>query len=98
MPHVLIVHYSRTGHTARLAEVLAAEIRLRRCDVDTDVIRVECMAVSSNYHPYFSVGGMERLFRFVSRMAFKRPLIDFTLDGEIGKIEVQRFCDVVCPK
>lgn len=41
---------------------------------------------------------MELLLRFVSRMAFKRSLIDFTLDGEVGKIEVQRFCDAVCPK
>jgi len=220
LPRVLIVHYSRTGHTARLAEVLAAEIRLRGCDVDTEAIRVErdwnmwllplpllpllpllpvyltcarfrrvwhriyhqqelairplaipdvsaydllllgmpkwlylsfpvarwlntvrglegkraapfatfCgpplkvfememlfeplesrlrargaavvdrMAVSSNYPPYFFVGEMAHLFRFVSRMAFKRPLIDFTLDGEVGKIEVQRFCDAVCPK
>jgi flavodoxin len=220
LARVLIVHYSRTGHTARLAEVLAAEIRLRGCDVDTEAIRVErdwntwllplpllpllpllpvylasarfrrvwhrvyhqqeqaiqplaipdvsaydllllgtpkwlylsfpvarwlntvrglegrrvapfatfCgpplkvfemdmlfeplesrlrergatfadrLAVSSNYHPYFFFGEMERLFRFVSRLAFKRPLVDFTLDGEVGKIEVQRFCDAVCPK
>lgn len=220
MLRVLIVHYSRTGHTARLAERLAAETRLRGYDVDTEAIRVKrdwnkwllplpllpllpllpvyltsarfrrvwhrvyhqqeqairplaiadvsaydllllgtpkwlylsfpvarwlntvrglegkqvapfatfCgpplkvfememvfeplesrlrergatvvdrLAVSSNYHPYFFFGEMERLFRFVSRMAFKRPLVDFTLDGEVGKIEVQRFCDVVCPK
>lgn len=220
MPRVLIVHYSRTGHTARLAAILAAEIRRRGCDVDTEAIRVErdwslwrlpvpllpllpllpvylisvrfrrfwhriyyqpeqaikpltipdvsaydlvllgtpkwlylsfpvarwlntvrglkggrvapfatfCgpplkvfememlfdplesrlqargamvvdrMAVSSNYHPYFFFGEMEHLFRFISRKAFKRPLVDFTLDGEVGRAEVQRFCDAVCRK
>ncbi|MHB1187945.1 flavodoxin family protein [Thiobacillus sp.] len=220
MPRVLIVHYSRTGHTARLAKVLADEIRRRGYEVDTEAIRVKrdrnkwllplpllpllpllpvylmsaqfrrvwhrvyhqpeqairplaipdvsaydlvllgtpkwlylsfpvarwlkaasglqgrrvapfatfCgpplkvfelemlfeplesrlrtrgatvvdrLAVSSNYHPYFFFGEMERLFRFISRKAFKRPLADFTLDGEVGKIELQRFCDTVCPK
>jgi flavodoxin len=220
LPRVLIVHYSRTGHTARLAEVLAAEIRLRGCDVETEAIRVErdwnrwllplpllpllpllpvyltsarfrrvwhriyhqqeqairplsipdvsaydlvllgtpkwlylsfpvarwlntvrglegkrtapfatfCgpplkvfemdmlfeplesrlrtrgatvvdrMAVSSNYHPYFFFGEMAHLFRFVSRMAFQRPLADFTLDGAAGQAEVRRFCDAVCPR
>jgi len=220
MPRALIVHYSRTGHTARLAAALAAEMRRRGCEVDTEAIRVErdwnkwllplpllpllpvlpvylisprfrcvwhriypqpeqairplafpdvsaydlvllgtpkwlylsfpvarwlktvrglegkrvapfatfCgpplkvfememlfdplesrlralgatvvdrMAVSSNYHPYFFFGEMERLFRFISRTVFKRPLADFTLDGEVGKAEVQRFCDVVCPE
>jgi flavodoxin len=219
-PRVLVVHYSRTGHTARLAEVLAAEMRRRGCDVDTEAIRVErdwnkwllplpllpllpflplyltsarfrrvwhriyhqpqqairplaipdvsaydrvllgtpkwlylsfplarwldevkgldgrrvapfatfCgpplkvfelemlfdplesrlrargamvvdrMAVSSNYHPYFFFGEMEGLFRFISRKAFGRPLVDFTLDGEVGRAEVRRFCDAVCPE
>ena len=218
-PRVLVVHYSRTGHTARLAEVLAADMHQRGCDVDTDAIRVErdwnkwllplpllpllpflplyltsarfrrvwhriypqpqqairplaipdvsaydlvllgtpkwlylsfplahwlgevqgldgrrvapfatfCgpplkvfelemlfdplesrlrargatvvdrMAVSSNYHPYFFFGEMQRLFRFISRKAFGRSLVDFTLDGEFGQAEVQRFCDAVCP-
>jgi len=220
MPRALIVHYSRTGHTARLAAVLAAEIRRRGYEVDTEAMRVErdwnkwllplpllpllpvlpvylmserfrrvwhrlypqpeqairplaipdvsaydlvllgtpkwlylafpvarwlktasglqgkrvapfatfCgpplkvfelemlfdplesrlralgatvverLAISSNYHPYFLFGEMERLFRFISRKAFKRPLVDFTLDGEVGKAEVQRFCDAVCPE
>ena len=218
MPRVLIVYYSRTGHTARLAHVLADEIRRRGCDVDTEAIRVardwnkwllpvpllpllpllpvyllnagfrrvwhrvylqpeqaiqplafpdvsaydlvllgtpkwlytsfpmarwlksasglegrrvapfatfcgpplrvfelemlfdplesrlrargatvvDRMAVSSNYHPYFFFGEMERLFRFISRKAFKRSLVDFTLDGELGQAEVRRFCDAVC--
>lgn len=219
-PRVLVAHYSRTGHTARLAEFLAAEMRQRGCDVDTEAIRVErdwnkwllplpllpllpvlpvylmsphfrriwhriyhqpqqairplaipnlsaydlvllgtpkwlylsfplaswlneiqglggrrvapfatfCgpplkvfelemlftplesrlrargatvvdrMAVSSNYHPYFFFGEMERLFRFISRRAFGRPLADFTLDGVVGRAEVQRFCDAVRPE
>lgn len=220
MPRALIVHYSRTGHTARLAHVLAAEIRQRGYEVETEAVRVErdwnkwllplpllsllpllpvylmsarfrrvwhriyfqpeqairplvlpdvsaydlvllgtpkwlylafpvarwlktvrgltgkrvapfatfCgpplkvfelemlfdplesrlrtlgatvvdrMAVSSNSHPYFFFGEMERLFRFISRKAFGRPLVDFTLDGEVGQAEVQRFCDAVCSK
>jgi len=219
-PRALIVHYSRTGHTARLAEVLANEIRQRGYAVDTEAIRVErdwnkwllplpllpllpllpvyllsarfrcvwhriypqpeqairpltfpdvsaydlvllgtpkwlyasfpvarwlktvrglegkrvapfatfCgpplkvfelemlfeplalrlrargatvvgrMGVSSHYHPYFFFGEMERLFRFISRKAFKRPLADFTLDGEAGQAELRRFCDAVCPR
>jgi len=218
MPRALIVHYSRTGHTTRLAQVLAAEIRRRGYAVDTEAIRVardwnqwllplpllpllpvlplylmsarfrrvwhriyhqpeqairplaypdvstydlvllgtpkwlyfsfpvarwlktasglqgkrvapfatfcgpplkvfelemlfgplesrirergatvvDRLAVSSNAHPYFFFGEMEHLFRFISRKVFKRPLADFTLDGEVGKAGVQRFCDAVC--
>lgn len=220
MPRVLIVHYSRTGHTARLAQVLADEIRRRGHVVDTEAIRivrdwnkwllplpllpllpflpiylmsarfrslwhrryfqpaqeiqplvfpdvsaydlvllgtpkwlyisfpvarwlsavhglvgrrvapfatfcgppleifememlfvplearlrsrganvVDRLAVSSDYHPYFFFGEMERLFRFISRKAFGRPLVDFTLDGELGQAAVRRFCDAVCPR
>lgn len=220
MPRALIVHYSRSGHTARLAKALAAEIRQRGYDVDTEAIEVErdwnkwllpipllpllpllplyltstrfrrvwhrvyfqpqqairslaipdvsgydvvllgtpkwlylsypvarwldtvrgldgrqvapfatfCgpplkifelemlfdplqarlhargatvvdrLAVSSNDHPYFFFGEMAALFRFISRKAFKRPLADFTLDGELGQAAVQRFCDAVCSK
>ncbi|MFO7541618.1 MAG: hypothetical protein R6W97_02255 [Thiobacillus sp.] len=58
---------------------------------------VDRMAVFSNYHPFFFFGEMESLFRFISLRAFKRPLVDFTLDGELGKREVRRFCDAVCP-
>jgi len=217
MPSALIVHYSRTGHTARLAQVLADEMRRRGHEVDTEAIRVErdwslwllplpllpllpflpltlmsarfrrvwhriypqpeqairplaisdvsaydlvllgtpkwlylafpvarwlktvrglegkrvapfatfCgpplqvfelemlfeplesrirergatvidhLAVSSDFHPYFFFGEMEHLFRFISRKVFKRPLVDFTLDGEIGKAGVQRFCNAL---
>jgi len=217
MSRVLIVHYSRTGHTARLAAALAAELRRRGCEVDTEAIRVvhdwnkwllplpllpllplltlylmsarfrrlwhriyfqpqqairplafadasaydwvllgtpkwlylsypvarwldtvhglagkrvaafatfcgpplkvfelemlfapladriqargatmaDRLAVSSNHHPYFFFGEMEALFRFISRKVFKRSLVDFTLDGEVGQAEVQRFCDAV---
>lgn len=220
VPRALIVHYSRSGHTARLAHVLAAELRRRGCTVDTEAIRVErnwsnwllpvpllpllpllpvymmsarfrrawhriyfqpeqairpltypdvsgydlvllgtpkwlylsfpvarwlntanglqgrrvapfatfCgpplevfelemlfdplesrlrargamvvdrLAISSNYHAYFFFGEMERLFRFISRTVFQRPLVDFTLDGELGQAGVKRFCDTVCPR
>lgn len=220
MSRVLIVHYSRSGHTARLAKVLADEIRLRGYAVDTEAIRVErdwnkwllplpllpllpvlplyllsarfrrvwhrvfhqpeqailplafpdvsaydlvllgtpkwlylsypvarwlkrvrgldgrlvapfatfcgpplevfelemlfaplddrlhargatvvdCLAVSSDDHPYFFFGEMQALFRFISRKAFGRPLVDFTLDGEVGQAELRRFCDAICPR
>ncbi|MFP5410643.1 MAG: flavodoxin family protein [Gammaproteobacteria bacterium] len=39
MPRVLIVHYSRSGHTARLAQALADAFRQRGCTVDTETIR-----------------------------------------------------------
>lgn len=220
MPRVLIVHYSRSGHTARLAQVIADAFRQRGCEVDTETIRavrdwnkwllplpllpllpvlplyllsarfrrfwhrihyqpeqairplahpdvsaydlillgtpkwlylsypvarwlatvqglagrrvapfatfcgpplqvfelemlfapladrlqargamvVDRLAISSDFHPYFFFGEMRALFRFISRRVFGRPLADFTLDGEVGRAELQRFCDVVCPR
>ena len=68
------------------------EIRIR----ERGAVVVDRLGISSNYHPYFFFGEMEQLFRFISRSVFKRPLADFTLDGAIGKAEVQRFCDTVC--
>lgn len=53
------------------------------------------LAVSSDYHPYFCFGEMERLFRWISKKAFGRPLRDFTLTGAVGASEVRRFCDQV---
>ena len=38
---ILIVHYSRTGHTARLADTLANELRQRGHDVATEAIQVK---------------------------------------------------------
>jgi len=54
------------------------------------------LAISSDYHPYFFFDEMRRLFRWISLRAFGRPLTDFTLDGEVGRAEVQRFCNEVC--
>jgi len=54
------------------------------------------LAISSDYHPYFFFGEMRWLFRWISSQAFGRPLAEFTLDGEIGRAEVKRFCDEVC--
>lgn len=51
--------------------------------------------VSSAYHPFFWFGEMERLFRWLSRKAFRWPLDDFTLDGAVGQAEIERFCDAV---
>ncbi len=53
----------------------------------------DTLAVSSNYHPFFWFGEMALLFRWISRLAFKRPLHDFTLDGAWGDGEVRRFCE-----
>lgn len=41
MPRTLIVHYSRSGHTARLANVLAEELRQRGHEVVTEAICAE---------------------------------------------------------
>lgn len=38
---VLVVHYSRTGHTARLADTLVNEIRQRGHEVSTETLRVK---------------------------------------------------------
>lgn len=53
--------------------------------------------VSSAHHPFFWFGEMEGLFRWLSRKAFGRPLADFTLDGELGRAAVRRFCDALAP-
>lgn len=50
------------------------------------------LAISSDYHPYFVFGEMQRLFRWLSQRVFDRPLKDFTLDGEVGREQVERFC------
>ncbi|HXU94192.1 MAG TPA: hypothetical protein VFP33_11120, partial [Gallionella sp.] len=55
----------------------------------------DTLAISSNHHPFFWFGEMEAIFRWISRMAFKRPLSEFTLHSEWGKGEVRRFCDSV---
>lgn len=41
MARILIVHYSRSGHTARLANVLTEELRRRGHEVATEAIRAE---------------------------------------------------------
>lgn len=51
------------------------------------------LAISSDHHEYFFFGEMRSLFRWLSRKVFGRPLVDFTLDGEVGQAEVRRFCD-----
>ncbi len=51
------------------------------------------LAISSDHHEYFFLGEMRSLFRWLSRKVFGRPLVDFTLDGEVGQAEVRRFCD-----
>lgn len=58
----------------------------------------EPLAVSSAYHPYFFFGEMEALFRWISRRAFGRPLADFTLDGDLGRLAVRRFCDALAAR
>lgn len=53
------------------------------------------LAISSGYHPYFFFGEMERLFRWLSRRVFARPLADFTLDGPLGQEALAHYCDAV---
>lgn len=69
---------------------LADRLRARGATV------VDRLAISSDHHPYFFFGEMRALFRFISRRVFGRPLADFTLDGEVGRAEFQRFCDTLC--
>lgn len=54
------------------------------------------LAISSDHHEYLFFDEMRRLFRWISHKAFGRPLADFTLDGEVGRAEIKRFCDEVC--
>lgn len=51
------------------------------------------LALSSDHHEYFFYNEMRGLFRWLSRKVFGRPLVDFTLDGEVGRAEVKRFCE-----
>lgn len=53
---------------------------------------IDTLAISSNHHPFFWFGEMEAIFRWVSKLALKRPLHEFTLDSTWGKSEVERFC------
>lgn len=53
------------------------------------------LAISSDHHPYFFFGEMERLFRWLSRKVFGRPLKDFTADGTVGATAIRQFCDDV---
>lgn len=69
---------------------LADRLRTRGATV------VDRLAISSDFHPYFFFGEMRALFRLISRKAFGRPLADFTLDGEVGRVEFERFCDAAC--
>lgn len=55
----------------------------------------DMLAISSNHHPFFWFGEMEAIFRWISKLAFKRSLSEFTLHSEWGRREVQRFCDSV---
>ncbi len=56
---------------------------------------LDTLAISSNHHPFFWFGEMEAIFRWISKLAFKRPLSEFTLESEWGKSELRRFCDSV---
>ncbi|MDO8991193.1 MAG: hypothetical protein Q7U91_16330 [Sideroxyarcus sp.] len=53
------------------------------------------LAISSSHHPFFWFGELEALFRWISKLAFKRPLSEFALDSEWGQGEVRRFCESV---
>ena len=57
----------------------------------------ERLAISSDFHPYFFFNEMRSLFRWISIRSFGRPLSDFTLDGTVGREEVNRFCEKILP-
>lgn len=79
----------RVFEVEMLFQPLEARLRQRGAEV------VDRLHVSSNYHPFFWFGEMEWLFRWISRRFFHRPLEDFTLDGELGRQAVRRFCDAL---
>lgn len=54
---------------------------------------IDTLAISSQHHPFFFFGEMERIFQWVSRKVFNRPLSEFALNSEWGRGEVKRFCD-----
>ena len=70
-----------------LFDPLEARLRSRGARVS------ERLALSSDYHPYFFFDEMRSLFRWISTKAFGRPLVDFTLEGEVGEAALRRFCD-----
>lgn len=76
---------SRVFEIAMLFEPLSARLRARGAVV------VDYLAVSSDFHEYFFFNEMRSVFRFISRRVFHRPLSDFTLEGEVGKAEIDRF-------
>jgi hypothetical protein len=72
-----------------LFEPLEAQLRAR------GAVPAGRLAISSDDHPYFFFNEMQRLFRWIALKAFGRPLADFTLDGEVGRAEFERFCERV---
>lgn len=56
---------------------------------------IATLAISSQYHPFFFFGEMEKIFQWISKKAFHRPLSEFTLQSAWGRQEVKRFCDSV---
>lgn len=72
-------------------EMLFRPLKDRICTQGACVIGT--LALSSQHHPFFFFGEMERIFQWISKKAFNRPLSEFTLNSEWGRNEVKRFCD-----
>lgn len=70
---------------AMLFEPLVTRIRAR------GAVHIDYLALSSDFHEYFFFNEMRTVFRFISRKVFHRALSDFTLHGELGRTEVDRF-------
>jgi hypothetical protein len=104
---VLIVHYSRTGHTARLADARVSEIRQRGHEVATEAIRVKrdwnkwllpipLLPLLPLLPVYFMSERLRRFWHGIYRQqeqAIWPHARRFTLDGEIGQAGLKRFCD-----
>lgn len=56
---------------------------------------IDTLAISSQHHPFFFFGEMERIFQWISKKSFNRPLREFTLNSEWGRSEVKRFCNSI---
>jgi hypothetical protein len=54
---------------------------------------IDTLAISSQHHPFLFFGEIERIFQWISKKVFNRPLSEFSLNSEWGWMGIMRFCD-----
>lgn len=62
-------------------------VRLRR----RGATLVATLGLSSNYHELSVLG----IFRWITRIKFRRPLESFTVDSDYGREKIRAFCDTI---